>query len=59
MNSPSTVLAESIINRLVSEGLLTEEDGKKMKPKLAEGNLSADDWKLAVEKATTKGAKNE
>jgi hypothetical protein len=54
MNSPSNMLAESVINRLVNEGLLTKEDGKKMKTALAEGNLNSDDWKLAIEKTTFK-----
>jgi hypothetical protein len=57
MTSPSSVLAESIITRLKKEGLLTAEDGEKMKQKLAEGKLNAADWKLAVEKATLNGGK--
>ncbi len=49
MESPSQQLANRIITRLVQESLLTEERGKGMLNKLAEGKLNAEDWRLEIE----------
>jgi transcriptional regulator CtsR len=49
MESPSQQLANRIIKRLFQENLLTEERGKAMLNKLAEGKLNAEDWRLEIE----------
>lgn len=48
MESPSLQLADKILDRLVKEQLLSEEDKDKLRTKLAEGKLRAEDWRLAV-----------
>jgi hypothetical protein len=42
-------LAAKIIARLVDEKLLTAKSGKKILPKLAEGKLRPEDWRLPLE----------
>ncbi len=54
MKSPSQTLSGSIIDRLVSAKLLTSAEGKKLLPKLADGKLQTEDWRLAVELSTEK-----
>lgn len=56
MDTPSEALAVKIIERLVREGLVTAEAAKKMQPKLAEGKLRAEDWRLPIELAEKKEA---
>ncbi len=51
MKTPSQTLAEKIIERLIREGLLTAEAAKTMLPKLTEGKLRAEDWRLPIELA--------
>ncbi len=57
MNTPSEKLAERIIERLIHEKLLTKQEGKKILPKLAEGKLRAEDWRLPIELSAPKEAK--
>ena len=49
MDTPSQTLAARIIERLVAEKLLTEDAGKKILPKLADGKLRPEDWRLPIE----------
>jgi hypothetical protein len=49
MESPSQKLAYRIITRLVQDSLLTEERGKGILDKLAEGKLNSEDWRLEIE----------
>lgn len=49
METPSLKLAKLIIKRLVDERLLTEQDGERILPKLADGKLRPEDWRLPVE----------
>jgi hypothetical protein len=49
METPSLKLAKRIVERLVDEKLLTEQDGEKLLPKLADGKLRPEDWRLPVE----------
>lgn len=49
MDNPSQKLAAKIVERLIAENLVEAEVGKKLLPKLAEGRLKAEDWRLAVE----------
>ena len=57
MDAPSLALAKKIVDRLVHEKLLTEQDGKKILPKLAEGKLRQEDWRLPVELGNAKESK--
>ncbi len=57
MDTPSCKLSEKIIERLVHEGLLTEKEGKKMLPDLAEGRLRPEDWFLPFDVSEQKEAK--
>lgn len=59
MNSPSQVLAQKIVERLVAEKLLTANDAKQVLVKLADGSMKAEDWRLAIEKASDKAVKYE
>lgn len=49
MEASSHKLAEKIIERLVDAGLLTDQNGKKILPKLVEGGVREEDWRLAFE----------
>jgi hypothetical protein len=51
MATPSQALAAKIIERLVREGLITADAAKTLQPKLAEGALRPEDWRLAIEVA--------
>jgi len=57
MDTSSQTLAAKITERLVREGLLAAEAAKKIQPKLAEGKLRAEDWRLPIELAEKKEAK--
>lgn len=57
MDTPSQALAARITDRLVREKLITPEAVKKMLPKLAEGKLKAEDWRLTVETSDQKETK--
>lgn len=57
MDTPSQALAAKITDRLVQEGLLSPNGAKRLKPKLAEGKLTSEDWRLAIELAGKKEAK--
>jgi hypothetical protein len=57
MNSPSERLAERILNKLVQQKLLSKQEAKKLLPKVAEGRVRAEDWKLAVDISTAPKAK--
>jgi hypothetical protein len=57
MSSPSEKLAERILNRLVQEKLLSKQEAKKLAPKLPEGRVRSEDWRLAVEVSNTPKAK--
>jgi hypothetical protein len=54
MDTPSQALAAKITERLVRESLITSEAGKRLQPKLSEGKLKEEDWRLAVELAQKK-----
>lgn len=57
MDTPSDKLACKIVERLVRENLVTEQEGKKILPKLAQGKLLAEDWQLAIELSAAKEGK--
>jgi hypothetical protein len=54
MKTPPEELAQKIVRRLVAEQLLTNEDAVKLLPKLAQGKMRPEDWRLGVEKATAR-----
>jgi hypothetical protein len=56
VDTPSLRLATIILERLVVEHLLSEEDAKKLRGKLAEGKLQGHEWRLPIELAAFKGA---
>ena len=47
--TPAQLLARQIVERLVAEGLLSAREAAKLQPKLAEGKLQAEDWRLSIE----------
>ena len=49
MKTPSQALSEKIIERLIREELITAETAKAIQPKLAEGKLRGEDWRLPIE----------
>ncbi len=52
MESPSQKLAEKIVARLVQEGLLSVERGKRIQSKLPSGNVKSEDWKSEIDLST-------
>ena len=57
MNSPSQRLADRILKKLLHEKLLSEPEAKKLLPKLADGKLRSQDWRLAIELSTPRKTK--
>ena len=57
MKTPSELLSERIIERLIVEKLMSEQDGKKLLTKLAAGKLRVEDWRLPIEMAGEKETK--
>jgi hypothetical protein len=53
MDSPSDALAQRIVDKLVKEKILTAAEARKLLPKLVEGKLRQEDWRLAVEISST------
>jgi len=49
METPSESVAGKILKRLVADELILESDRQKLTAKLAQGKLSASDWRLALE----------
>ena len=48
---PDEVVADKIINRLVTARLIAEQDRDRAYTQLASGKLKAEDWRLLAEKA--------
>ncbi len=57
MDTPSQALAARITERLVRENLITAEAARRLQPKLAEGTLRAEDWRLPLKVAERKEPK--
>jgi hypothetical protein len=57
MDTPSQALAAKITERLVREGLIAADAARRMQPKLAEGKLRVEDWRLPIELAKKKESK--
>lgn len=56
MNTPSQQLACKIADRLLKDKLLTKTEVDKLLPKLVDGKVKAEDWRLAVELSQPKEA---
>jgi hypothetical protein len=50
MDNGVEALAKVILDRLVADQLIDAKDVAKLLPKLAEGKLRSEDWRLAIEK---------
>ncbi|MDQ2997872.1 MAG: hypothetical protein M3R61_12565 [Chloroflexota bacterium] len=59
LETPSQKLARQIVERLVGEKLISAEAANTLQPKLADGTLRAEDWKLPIELRADKEAPNE
>ncbi len=57
MKTPSQELAKKITGRLLGEGLISADAAKQLETKLADGKLRAEDWRLPIELANKKEAK--
>jgi len=57
MSSPSRLLAEKIVDRLIAEKLIAPEQRDKLLDRLADGKLRPEDWRLPIETAQGKGGK--
>lgn len=57
MSTPSEALAVQILNKLVVEGILLADDAEKARPKFVVGKMTAEDWRLYIEKAARIGTK--
>ena len=57
MDTPSQALAAKITERLLREGLITAAAAKKIQPKLSDGKLQVEDWRLLIELAEKKETK--
>jgi hypothetical protein len=51
MSTPSEQLAANIVARLVSEGLMSADQAKRLEPSLAAGKVTGADWRLPIELA--------
>lgn len=59
MKSPDEEVASRIIEQLRKQGILSDVTLGKLEPILAEGKLSAEDWKVIFEFDRRKAAKGE
>jgi hypothetical protein len=53
MHSASDELAGIVIERLVREHLLSKAEARKILRKLAEGSLTAEDWRAALQRSVS------
>jgi hypothetical protein len=53
MSTPSETLAVQILDKLVVEGILLADDVEKARRKLVGGKMTAEDWRLYIEKAAS------
>ena len=51
VSGPNEALAAQIVDRLIEEGLIRAADARKTAGKLAQGELSAEDWRFLIENA--------
>lgn len=59
MPTPTEQVASQIVKRLIEAKLLRAGDESKVFPKLADGTMNAEDWRLAIELAEAKEKKND
>jgi hypothetical protein len=51
MQTPPQKLTARILKRLVEAKILGKEDARALAPKIANGTIRQEDWRLAIEKA--------
>lgn len=51
---PSAKLAESVVERLISAGLVRKENRMLVIQKISLGEMKGEDWRLEIELATVK-----
>ena len=49
MDTPSQTLAAKITEHLLHENLISETAAKQIQPRLAEGKMRPEDWRLPIE----------
>ena len=59
METPSGILAKRITDQLVKAGLVSDRKKDEMILKLANGRISAEDWRVSIEPSERKEAKDE
>lgn len=47
--TPAQALARRIVERLIKENLISTDDASELLPKLADGKLRGEDWRLPIE----------
>lgn len=47
--TPSERLARRVVARLIKENLLSKEQAGKLLPRLIDGTVTGEDWRLAVD----------
>lgn len=55
--NPSQQLTALLVNRLIEKGLLRGEKREQLADKIASGKMGEDDWKLEIDLAIEKAAK--
>ena len=55
--SPSAVLAEETVDRLIKAGLLRSDKRQALIGKIASGGMTGADWKLEIDLAQEKAGK--
>jgi len=55
--NPSQQLAALLVDRLIKEGLLRGEKRDQLAEKIASGKMREDDWRLEIDLAIEKAAK--
>jgi hypothetical protein len=51
METPPQKLTTRILKRLIEAKLLRKEDARALTPKIADGTIRQEDWRLVLEKA--------
>jgi hypothetical protein len=56
MSTPSDQLASLIVERLIAERLVSSADAPHLAARIADGKIQADEWRLAIERASPRSA---
>lgn len=55
--SPSEALSKEVVDRLIEAGLFRADKRDSLTAKIAAGNMRGEDWKLEIDLAKDKAAK--